>query len=46
MKASRSSGVASPADKHWPERLEVIPELPRTQTGKVQKFVLGSGSGT
>ncbi|HEX2333229.1 MAG TPA: hypothetical protein VHI32_08660, partial [Burkholderiales bacterium] len=27
--------------KHfWPERLEVLAEMPRTPTGKVQKFVL------
>jgi len=27
--------------KHfWPERLEVVAELPRTPTGKIQKFVL------
>jgi len=27
--------------KHfWPERLEVLPEMPRTPTGKIQKFVL------
>jgi non-ribosomal peptide synthetase component E (peptide arylation enzyme) len=27
--------------KHfWPERLEVIPLMPRTATGKIQKFVL------
>jgi acyl-coenzyme A synthetase/AMP-(fatty) acid ligase len=29
--------------KHfWPERLEVLAEMPRTATGKVQKFVLRS----
>lgn len=27
--------------KHfWPERLEIIEEMPRTPTGKIQKFVL------
>jgi len=27
--------------KHfWPERLEILPQMPRTPTGKVQKFVL------
>jgi len=27
--------------KHfWPERLEIVPEMPRTPTGKIQKFVL------
>lgn len=27
--------------KHfWPERLEIIPEMPRTPTGKIKKFVL------
>jgi hypothetical protein len=28
------------AKQYWPERLEIIGEMPRTQTGKVQKFVL------
>jgi cyclohexanecarboxylate-CoA ligase len=28
------------AKQYWPERLEIIPELPRTASGKVQKFVL------
>jgi 3-phosphoshikimate 1-carboxyvinyltransferase len=28
------------AKQYWPERLEIIGELPRTQTGKVQKFML------
>ena len=28
------------ARQYWPERLEIIEELPRTQTGKVQKFML------
>jgi cyclohexanecarboxylate-CoA ligase len=27
--------------KHfWPERLEILPEMPRTPTGKIRKFVL------
>jgi cyclohexanecarboxylate-CoA ligase len=27
--------------KHfWPERVEVLAEMPRTPTGKIQKFVL------
>jgi cyclohexanecarboxylate-CoA ligase len=27
--------------KHfWPERLEILPQMPRTATGKIQKFVL------
>ncbi|RED58520.1 AMP-binding protein [Cohnella lupini] len=25
---------------YWPERLEIIPEMPRTTTGKIQKYVL------
>ncbi|WP_274651106.1 AMP-binding protein [Paenibacillus humicola] len=25
---------------YWPERLELIPEMPRTTTGKIQKYVL------
>ncbi len=32
---------ACQASKHyWPERLEIVTELPRTPSGKVQKFVL------
>ena len=33
----REKGVAKP---YWPERLELLPELPRTPSGKVQKFKL------
>jgi acyl-coenzyme A synthetase/AMP-(fatty) acid ligase len=25
---------------YWPERLQVVTELPRTPSGKIQKFVL------
>jgi cyclohexanecarboxylate-CoA ligase len=32
--------AAHVAKQYWPERLEVIEAMPRTQTGKVQKFVL------
>jgi cyclohexanecarboxylate-CoA ligase len=28
------------AKQYWPERVEIVPDLPRTATGKVQKFVL------
>jgi cyclohexanecarboxylate-CoA ligase len=28
------------AKQYWPERVELVAELPRTPTGKVQKFVL------
>lgn len=28
------------AKQYWPERLEIIAEMPRTQTGKVRKFAL------
>jgi cyclohexanecarboxylate-CoA ligase len=28
------------AKQYWPERLEVVTELPRTPSGKIQKFVL------
>lgn len=28
------------AKQYWPERLEIVAELPRTPSGKVQKFVL------
>src|SRR5262249_16271449 len=30
-------GMAKP---YWPERLELMPELPRTPSGKIQKFRL------
>ncbi|WP_436758945.1 AMP-binding protein [Streptosporangium sp. V21-05] len=28
------------AKQYWPERLEVVPSLPRTPSGKIQKFAL------
>ena len=28
------------AKQYWPERVELLPELPRTPSGKIQKFVL------
>jgi cyclohexanecarboxylate-CoA ligase len=28
------------AKQFWPERLEIRESLPKTETGKVQKFVL------
>jgi acyl-coenzyme A synthetase/AMP-(fatty) acid ligase len=28
------------AKPYWPERLEIVAELPRTPSGKIQKFVL------
>ena len=28
------------AKQYWPERLEIVTELPRTPSGKVQKYVL------
>ena len=28
------------AKQYWPERVEVVAELPRTPSGKIQKFVL------
>jgi acyl-CoA synthetase (AMP-forming)/AMP-acid ligase II len=28
------------ARQYWPERLEILPELPRTASGKIQKFRL------
>jgi cyclohexanecarboxylate-CoA ligase len=32
---------ACQAAKHyWPERLEIVTELPRTPSGKVQKYLL------
>lgn len=33
----RDKGVAKP---YWPERLEVLPDLPRTPSGKIQKYKL------
>ena len=36
----RFLNAAHVAKQYWPERLEVIAAMPRTQTGKVQKFVL------
>src|ERR1044072_3882441 len=28
------------AKQYWPERLEIVPSLPRTRSGKIQKFPL------
>jgi cyclohexanecarboxylate-CoA ligase len=28
------------AKQYWPERLEIIAEMPRTPSGKIQKFQL------
>ncbi|MFD2469163.1 hypothetical protein [Amycolatopsis silviterrae] len=28
------------AKQYWPERVELFPELPRTASGKIQKFQL------
>jgi acyl-CoA synthetase (AMP-forming)/AMP-acid ligase II len=33
----RDKGVAKP---YWPERLDILDELPRTASGKIQKFAL------
>jgi len=33
-------GSIGMAKNYWPERVELVPELPRTLTGKVQKFLL------
>jgi cyclohexanecarboxylate-CoA ligase len=33
-------GEAKMAKQFWPERVEVVPELPRTASGKIQKFKL------
>lgn len=32
--------LAEVAKQYWPERLEPIPEMPRTPSGKIQKYVL------
>lgn len=31
------------AKQYWPERLELVPSLPRTPSGKIQKFALREG---
>ncbi|MGZ4643930.1 MAG: hypothetical protein ACXVX8_17545 [Blastococcus sp.] len=31
------------ATQYWPERLEVVPELPRTASGKIQKSSSATG---
>lgn len=36
----RHLGAEGIAKHFWPERLEIIDEMPRTPTGKIQKFVL------
>jgi non-ribosomal peptide synthetase component E (peptide arylation enzyme) len=33
-------GACQVAKQYWPERLEIVTELPRTPSGKVQKYVL------
>jgi non-ribosomal peptide synthetase component E (peptide arylation enzyme) len=33
-------GAEGIARHFWPERLEILREMPRTPTGKIQKFVL------
>ena len=33
-------GAAGMAKPYWPERLEILPEMPRTPSGKIQKFKL------
>ncbi|HET9074053.1 MAG TPA: AMP-binding protein, partial [Solirubrobacteraceae bacterium] len=33
-------GAAALAKPYWPERLEVVDELPRTPSGKIKKFLL------
>jgi cyclohexanecarboxylate-CoA ligase len=38
MQAHLEAGAL--AKPYWPERLELVPELPRTPSGKIQKFVL------
>jgi acyl-coenzyme A synthetase/AMP-(fatty) acid ligase len=30
---------------YWPERLELVDELPRTASGKIQKYVLRARAG-
>jgi len=33
-------GDAKMAKQFWPERVEIVAELPRTASGKIQKFKL------
>jgi cyclohexanecarboxylate-CoA ligase len=41
LAAVRKHLAAQGYSKHfWPERLEIVEQMPRTPTGKVQKFVL------
>jgi len=41
VEAASSHLAAEGVAKHfWPERLEVLAAMPRTPTGKIQKFVL------
>jgi cyclohexanecarboxylate-CoA ligase len=37
---TRFLGAAGMAKPYWPERLEILPEMPRTPSGKIQKFKL------
>jgi len=40
---SRPSGYMAEckvAKQYWPERVEILPDLPRTPSGKIQKFKL------
>lgn len=39
-KVQRHLAAEGIAKQFWPERLEIIAEMPRTPTGKIQKFVL------
>jgi cyclohexanecarboxylate-CoA ligase len=37
---TRFLGEEGMAKQYWPERLEVLPDMPRTPSGKIQKFKL------
>jgi cyclohexanecarboxylate-CoA ligase len=37
---TRFLGEQGMAKQYWPERLEVLPDMPRTPSGKIQKFKL------
>ena len=39
-RCARSSTQRKVAKQYWPERVEEIDEMPRTPSGKIQKFVL------
>jgi non-ribosomal peptide synthetase component E (peptide arylation enzyme) len=43
-RARRDSGPGPPRALHGPHGVMFVPELPKTATGKIQKFVLRQGA--